>query len=243
MKLLENQAFEVINSSLFLESGDAKIVGRIESYSCKMISSEKQFFKKFAGEDGRSARTLEALSPPSSGYGCYAFSSSPGGGGYSRSFSRSSGSEDESSVTLCDAIERKTLFHLISTLNAAFPDYDFSTAKSEEFTKEPNLQFVTNNIDNLLSISATSQYGKIHDKLWHTLNTEIELLDCDIYSYNPDLTLDPFGEDGSIWSFNYFFFNKKLKRVVLFTCRALSPFSQGFYDPCMTQPEDQMELY
>ena len=226
-----------------------------------MISSEKQFFKKFAGEDGRSARTLEALSPPSSGYGCYAFSSSPGGGGYSRSFSRSSGSEDESSVTLCDAIERKTLFHLISTLNAAFPDYDFSTAKSEEFTKEPNLQvirsvswlliethlifcqFVTNNIDNLLSISATSQYGKIHDKLWHTLNTEIELLDCDIYSYNPDLTLDPFGEDGSIWSFNYFFFNKKLKRVVLFTCRALSPFSQGFYDPCMTQPEDQMELY
>ena len=28
MKLLENQAFEVINSSLFLESGDAKIVGR-----------------------------------------------------------------------------------------------------------------------------------------------------------------------------------------------------------------------
>ena len=103
-----------------------------------MISSEKQFFKKFAGEDGRSAHTLEALSPPSSGYGCYAYSSSPGG--YSRSFSRSSGSEDESSVTLCDAIERKTLFHLISTLNAAFPDYDFSTAKSEEFTKEPNLQ-------------------------------------------------------------------------------------------------------
>ena len=28
MKLLENNAFEVLNSSLFLESGDAKIVGR-----------------------------------------------------------------------------------------------------------------------------------------------------------------------------------------------------------------------
>ena len=138
MKLLESSRFEAVNSALSFETGDSKILARIESYSCKMISSEKQFFKKFAGEDGRSARTLEALSPPSSGYGCYAFSSSPAG--YSRSFSRSSGSEDESSLTLCDAIERKTLFHLISTLNAAFPDYDFSSAKSEEFTKEPNLQ-------------------------------------------------------------------------------------------------------
>jgi hypothetical protein len=35
---------------------------------------------------------------------------------------------------------RKTLFHLISTLNAAFPDYDFSDAKADEFTKEPSLQ-------------------------------------------------------------------------------------------------------
>jgi hypothetical protein len=40
---------------------------------------------------------------------------------------------------------------------------------------------------------------------------------------------DPFGEDGSLWSFNYFFYNKKMKRIVLFTCRALSPFSQVRY--------------
>lgn len=55
---------------------------------------------------------------------------------------------------------------------------------------------------------------------------EINLKDCDIYSYNPDLMSDPFGEDGSLWSFNYFFYNNKMKRIVLFTCRALSPFSQ-----------------
>ena len=112
-----------------------------------MISTEKQLYKKFAVEAGGSPATLEALSPPQNGYGCYAYSVSPGhsgGSGYSRSFSRSSGSEDESgSVTLCDAIDRKTLFHLISTMNAAFPDYDFSTTKAEEFTKEPNLQVRT----------------------------------------------------------------------------------------------------
>ena len=138
MKLLENSSFEVLNSALFMESGDARIVGRIESYSCKMIATEKQFFKKFAGEDGGSANTLMALSPPQNGYGCYSYSVSPAGSSYSRSFSRSSGSEDE--TYLCDAIDRKTLFHLISTLNAAFPDYDFSDTQSSEFTKEPNLQ-------------------------------------------------------------------------------------------------------
>jgi hypothetical protein len=49
-----------------------------------------------------------------------------------------SGDEDG---PLCDTISRKTLFYLIATLNAAFhPDYDFSDAKSHEFSKEPSLQ-------------------------------------------------------------------------------------------------------
>ena len=99
---------------------------------------------------------------------------------------------------------------------------------------------MTNNIDNLLSISATSQYGKIHDNLWVTLNKEIVLLDCEIFSYNPDLASDPFGDDGSVWNFNYFFFNKKLKRIVFFTCRALSPFSQDFYNTGPLE-EDMMD--
>jgi len=236
MKLLENSGIEAINNLLCLETGDSKIIGRIESYSCKMIGSEKQQYKKFSG--GRDPQAVEALSPPTNGYGGYAFSTSP----YSRSFSRSSGSEDEGVGILCDTIARKTLFHLISTLNAAFPDYDFSDAKADEFTKEPSLQFVTSNVDNLMSVAASSLFSNIHDKLWITLNQEINLVDCDIYSYNPDLASDPFGEDGSLWSFNYFFFNKKLKRIVLFTCRALSPFSQAYYKSGYCEDEE-MDYY
>lgn len=41
------------------------------------------------------------------------------------------------------------------------------------------------------------------------------------YSYNPDLDSDPYGEEGSLWSFNYFFYNKKMKRILFFTCRAI----------------------
>ncbi|XP_018431142.1 PREDICTED: repressor of RNA polymerase III transcription MAF1 homolog [Nanorana parkeri] len=54
------------------------------------------------------------------------------------------------------------------------------------------------------------------DEAWH------DLCHC---SYNPDLDCDPFGEDGSLWSFNYFFYNKKLKRIVFFTCRSISGYS------------------
>lgn len=42
-----------------------------------------------------------------------------------------------------------------------------------------------------------------------------------VHSYNPDLDSDPFGEEGSLWSFNYFFYNKKLKRIVFFTFRSV----------------------
>lgn len=245
MKLLESSSFEAINSKLFVENGDAKIVGRIESYSCKMIGTEKQFYKKFnesAGE-GRTPATLEALSPPQNGYGGYSLSPTQTHSTlYSRSYSGSRSSDDED-LTLCDTISRKTLFYLIATLNSAFPDYDFSNARSGEFSKEPSLQYVTTNIDGLLSVTATEQYSKVHDSLWRTLNEEIGLPDCNIYSYNPDLTSDdPFSEDGSLWSFNYFFYNRKKKRVVLFTCRALSPFSQSYYDSGLLGPEDEEEL-
>lgn len=50
----------------------------------------------------------------------------------------------------------------------------------------------------------------LHTASWPTLR-----------SYNPDLDSDPFGEDGSLWSFNYFFHNKRLKRIVFFSCRSI----------------------
>jgi len=253
MKLLESSRFEVVNSALFLDSGETKIHGRIESYSCKMIGVDKQKYKKFNSETDRPPNSVEALSPPTNGFGCYDGTSRQRT--YSRTYS-SSHSEDDETVsgnaatggvtgvtastsgvtafvtseqhpqqTLCDVISRKTLFYLISTLNMAFPDYDFSDTRGSNFSKEPSLQFVMNNVDNLLSVTASERYAKVHSSLWATLNEEICLPDCDIYSYDPDLMSDPFGEAGSLWSFNYFFYNRKLKRIVFFTCRGLSPFS------------------
>lgn len=122
MKLLENSKFEAINNALSIKNGDCTILGRIESYSCKMVATDKALYKRFAGETkGMGPHDLQALSPPQG-----LFDLSPNMG-------RGSNSGDENSV-LCDTISRKTLFYLIATLNAAFePDYDFSDAKVNDF--------------------------------------------------------------------------------------------------------------
>ncbi|KAL5281436.1 MAF1 family protein [Megaselia abdita] len=209
MKLLESSRFEALNNALSFHSGDSTVFGRIESYSCKMVAADKQLYKRFTAEiHGLGPHDLQALSPPQT-----LIDLSP-------NFNRNNSSSDEG--VMCDVISRKTLFYLIATLNSAFePDYDFSDAKSSEFSKEPSLQWVINSINSNLSALAGDQYNVLRQPLWSAVDDEINLKECDIYSYNPDLSSDPFGEPGCLWSFNYFFYNKKLKRIVFFTSRAV----------------------
>ena len=88
--------------------------------------------------DGHSPNDLEALSPPES-----LLSISPTAYHKSRSISID---EEESNVIISSTCSRRTLFYLIATLNASFQDYDFSNAKSEEFSREPKLEWVINSI-------------------------------------------------------------------------------------------------
>ncbi|KAJ6661486.1 hypothetical protein lerEdw1_014395 [Lerista edwardsae] len=207
MKLLENSSFEAINSQLTVETGDAHIIGRIESYSCKMAGDDKHLFKQFCQEG--QPHVLEALSPPQTT-------------GISPSRLSKSQSGDEEGP-LSDKCSRKTLFYLIATLNESFrPDYDFSAAKSHEFSREPSLNWVVNAVNCSLFSAVREDFNALKPHLWDAVDQEICLSECDIYSYNPDLDSDPFGEEGSLWSFNYFFYNKRLKRIVFFTCRSIS---------------------
>uniref|UniRef100_A0A672TH29 Repressor of RNA polymerase III transcription MAF1 n=1 Tax=Strigops habroptila TaxID=2489341 RepID=A0A672TH29_STRHB len=210
MKLLENSSFEAINSQLTVETGDAHIIGRIESYSCKMAGDDKHMFKQFCQEG--QPHVLEALSPPQTT-------------GISPSRLSKSQSGDEEGP-LSDKCSRKTLFYLIATLNESFrPDYDFSAAKSHEFSREPSLNWVVNAVNCSLFSAVREDFNALKPHLWDAVDEEICLSECDIYSYNPDLDSDPFGEDGSLWSFNYFFYNKRLKRIVFFTCRSISGYT------------------
>ena len=133
---------------------------------------------------------------------------------------------------LTDAGSRKTLIYLILTLNHTYPDYDFSALRGHHFTKEgPGSGFmrVKDDIDSLLLESAKvyeatvgAGAAPLSAELWKSIDDVIGLVDCDVYSYRAVAEGDPFCDECNLWSFNYFFYNRKLKRILYFSCRAVS---------------------
>lgn len=64
--------------------------------------------------------------------------------------------------------------------------------------------------------------------MWDTIDKEMDLTQCNIYSYSPDdMSDDPYGEEGLIWSTIYFFFNKHKKRVCYLYLRGISALSHS----------------
>lgn len=60
------------------------------------------------------------------------------------------------------------------------------------------------------------------ETLWARLEEVIQPAECDVYSYKGDAEGDPFSLSGSLWSFNFFLYNRKLKRILFFTASAIS---------------------
>jgi hypothetical protein len=166
MKLLENSRLEVLNNALSVtEAGEVRITTSIESYSCKMVGPDKHLYKRMINEGG-SPRDLQALSPPAD---LLLSSSHPPSTTttnnnnhlrhhHTSGDSTGSASEDASGV-LCDAISKRTLCYLKATLNASFsPDYDFSDAKSEEFSRERSPASVRSSVDTTLNATMACEY-------------------------------------------------------------------------------------
>ena len=139
---------------------------------------------------------------------------------------------------------RRTFAYLIATLNASHSDYDFShTLKPVDFKKERNLGRMMGKIDTTLQnlrprpqghyLSPPSAFAPAaplisnvnsdiwSSKMWALIDAEMGLKQCEKYSYAPDADIFS-GEENSLWSLHYFFFNKEKKRVCYFYLRALS---------------------
>eukprot|EP01116_Phalansterium_solitarium_P019512 TRINITY_DN5480_c0_g1_i1.p1 TRINITY_DN5480_c0_g1~~TRINITY_DN5480_c0_g1_i1.p1 ORF type:complete len:222 (+),score=78.17 TRINITY_DN5480_c0_g1_i1:167-832(+) len=195
MKFLEIPVLAQLASSLEDSvGGECRIFSKIETYSCKRAGSDKKLYKSL---DEQYQAEL-SRSPDAS-----LLSQSPMG-------------------PLSDSSSRHTLISLISTLNASFPDYDFCNIKPEQFRKEISFYMIMNSINAALSAVVRDFNTDLALRLWPSIDAEINLKECDIYSYIPDMESDPYAEDGSVWNFNYFFYNKKLKRLVFFTCNCVS---------------------
>mmetsp|Transcript_18552 Transcript_18552/g.34539 ORF Transcript_18552/g.34539 Transcript_18552/m.34539 type:complete len:309 (-) Transcript_18552:1300-2226(-) len=107
---------------------------------------------------------------------------------------------------------RRLMTDLILTLNASFPDYDFSNVKPNQFHKLA-IGTVRKSIYERLSELASQKSPNWLVELWCALNDVIDIKDCVVYSFENEID-----DDNSLWSFNYFFVNKSLRRIVFFTC-------------------------
>ncbi|CAH8847325.1 unnamed protein product [Trichobilharzia szidati] len=129
-------------------------------------------------------------------------------------------SDSSSPKSSASALSTKDLFCLMSTLNICFgPTYNFLTARSDEFCLEPELRVVKHYISRFCSIYV-DKYEDIAPELWTVIGEEIVPDQCRIYSYRPDHLSDPYST-GCLASFNYFFYNRWLRRVLFFSLRVL----------------------
>lgn len=119
--------------------GGYRLDGRIETFSCKR-----------AGEDKKLSKVLEAkivedlnIAPPT------------------RVRSTSLGDLNEVST-------RRLLIDLISTLNASFPDYDFSTATPEVFVQR-DLKSVLHSVNASLA-ELTASNPSVLEEMWKLID-------------------------------------------------------------------------
>jgi hypothetical protein len=202
MKFLDLSPLARLNSFLdHVDVGEYVVNGDLEAYSCKLAGLDKKLSKSL--EQEVQVATSTGTSP-------LELSRSPVG-------------------PLTDASSRKTLIYLILTLNHIYPDYDFSQLRAHHFRKEPGLSSAEELVDtHLIEVSKvwenTPGFGETPflDTLWSSIDEAIDLKDCDVYSYKSDGETDPFGEKANLWAFNFFFYNKKMKRILYIGVKAVS---------------------
>ncbi|GAB2254656.1 hypothetical protein Droror1_Dr00022465 [Drosera rotundifolia] len=218
MKFLEYTRLNRIGSFLSnLDLGERTIKGALEAYSCKHTGTDKKLSISFENE------MLDYLGKSTD-------TDSPSPAEY-----------------LTSRSSRKTLTYLLLTLHHIFPDHDFSAIRAHQFFNEESWPSFVQIFDAYMS-EASKEWinfngaGHLLEDLKKALDEVIKLTECEIYSFGPDLDDDPLLERGAIWSFNFFFYNKKLKRVVSFRCCCLSNLlaSDSFSDEYSPEYDGEM---
>ncbi|GMF65490.1 unnamed protein product [Phytophthora lilii] len=165
MKYLEEPQLSWLNSVLGnYEIGDRVLNAKLETYSCKK-----------AGSDKRLAKSLELYYQQEIEAAADLLGSSPLG-------------------PIAAPATRKLLINLISTMNASFPDYDFSAVKPEQFRKEPDFRIALQRVNHDLAELLEAQGNGFVEKMWEAIAEAITLEECDVYSYIPDMDSDPFSD-------------------------------------------------
>uniref|UniRef100_A0A8R1DTG8 Repressor of RNA polymerase III transcription MAF1 n=1 Tax=Caenorhabditis japonica TaxID=281687 RepID=A0A8R1DTG8_CAEJA len=220
MKFLESSEMDAFAQTLTTGAIDCVIDFKMETYSSKMVTSEKKLWK----ENDKSVMWCERQ--PLGSYEEVVMSASPSVGHNHRlrhlSERSCSGGSDTDVDDYCikDSISRKRLYDLTQVLNCSFPDHDFSNTSSEAFAFV-NYNDMSRIVDSKME-TVVRDYAVRREELWGLIEDAIVPKDCEIYSFKSQFEDDPFTEDGCMWAIAFIFYNKPLKRFVLLTVRCLS---------------------
>ncbi|KDN42498.1 Maf1 regulator, partial [Tilletiaria anomala UBC 951] len=151
MKYLDYPELELLSRALTFESAECRVFTRLEAYSCKAVSKERKLMKELedASNHEHHGPVSTSLEDPRTQFtGAFAPLDSPFG-------------------RLNDPQARKKLFLLITALNAAFPDHDFSLINPADFRREENPAAVLNSLSTTL-LNLRGGSGTPRSVLWAT---------------------------------------------------------------------------
>ncbi|XP_004238864.1 uncharacterized protein [Solanum lycopersicum] len=198
MKYLEYTPLDRINDFLsHVNLGERTIKGCLEAYSCKHTGTDKKLSLSLENE------IFDYLGKSSD-----ADSSSP------------------VEYLMCRS-SRKTLIYLLLSLYHMYPDYDFSAVNAHQFFTEESWDSFKQIFD-VYMFEASKEWldanegSALLETLYKALDEVVKVAECELYTYNPEADADPFLEKGAIWSYHFFFYNRRLKRVVSFRFSCVS---------------------
>eukprot|EP01080_Neovahlkampfia_damariscottae_P003900 gene3900-7113_t len=216
MKFLENYEINRFNSRLddgVINSGSLIVSGKVELYSCKKSKSDKILSKELKEKFRSHTSPTRSEDIP---------------------FSKDSLHKQQQYAVLSPTspmspftpgnqhleVNSNTLIDLISLLNHIYIDHDFRYCGNKDFTRVMKIEHIINSINLSLRDSFTEEERIL---LWSSIETEMTLKECEVFEFTPDEESDPMEDiDGRIWSFTYFFVNKKLKKILFFSCYSQS---------------------
>jgi len=121
---------------------------------------------------------------------------------------------------LTDPSSRRLLINLICTLNASNPDHDFSNISVDQLSREKDTNMVITRIDSALETAYHILGRSYRERLWNAVDQVIRVHECEIYSFSADEDSED-SVDGRLWSFHVLFYNRKMKKVLLFSCASV----------------------
>jgi len=119
---------------------------------------------------------------------------------------------------------QRLLTFMITTLNASFPEYDFSSLTADCFEKFAHRNAAIDQINMKVLKPVSNIVPGFQDEVWQAMAEAIDPARCEVLSLvvDPDVMIFAMNK---LWTDCIFFYNPSLKRILLFFCAARSKLS------------------